>query len=78
MQDSEIAAKLAKLPTVRTVVRGVVNEIRDVEAHAVVVRSELTGRDRRVPYSGIRGWKQRGSNGRIRRALARAVGLPGA
>ncbi|MBI5711286.1 MAG: hypothetical protein HZC42_13455 [Candidatus Eisenbacteria bacterium] len=78
LSDGQIAARLSKLDHVKTIALNVVNTIVSVEHDTVRVRSERTGNDRRIRFSEIRAWRRRGSNGRVRRALARAVGLDGA
>jgi hypothetical protein len=75
MTDATMRAKLAKLPHVRTVTLGVLNEVLRVEESRVWVRSERTGNDRPISFNEIRSWSKGRRNSRVRLALAVALGL---
>jgi hypothetical protein len=74
----QVRSALLKIDHVETRVHGVRNDIVDVGDHAVIVRSERTGTARPISFEEILDWKSGKPNSSVKRALARAVGLPGA
>jgi hypothetical protein len=78
LTDEDLRNRLAGLREVRTIVHGVVNRVVRLESSRVLVVSERTGHERPIPFRHIRQWRTTRANSRVVRALARAVGLPGA
>ena len=78
MTEQAVRTALLKLDHVRTRVQGIRNDILEVGAHAVTVRSERTGTRREITFAEILNWKSGKPNSSVKRAHAHAVGLPGA
>jgi len=75
LTDREIQRRLNPIRQVRTLVNDVPNDIIDVGATKVVVRSQRTRRDREILHRWIRNPHHSGPHGCIIRALAQIVGL---
>jgi hypothetical protein len=74
MNDEEIRQRLRPIGMIRTLNKGVRNDILHVGEHEVEVRSEWTGDPRTIPFSAIRN-PNTTTNGCIARAFARVLGI---
>jgi hypothetical protein len=75
LTNRKIQRRLKPIRQVRTLVNDVLNDIIDVGATKVVVRSQRTQRDREILYRWIQNPHHPGPHGCIVRTLAQIVGL---
>ena len=75
VSNESMAAKLRALDYVETVSLRIKSRIRRVDTDRVCVRSERTDNDRVITFESIRNWSKGRGNGRVRLALAVALGL---